>query len=488
MKKKILIAIGAAIAAIIIFIAAAGIILVLIVDKSFIESRISQALHRQVEIEKIDVSIFSFVSGIEIKKMVISNFKTAPQLAALQGKPVAADDVFAGMESLRFKVKFLPLFKKQLELKELVLSRPLINLTRSKQGVLNCDDIIGAKKQPTAEPPSKQIDLKKKVNEGHVEPAKPITADNIPVAIAVGEIGIKDGTVNYYDGEFDQKFQVYNLTTLAYDINIDPKDLARKDEVKLKIALGLKTVGPIKTGSVQSFDLTVDATGRVIPFDIKTRQLEPEIILHVAFPDGQISGLQIFNSVAAIPLLGDYLGEHISFLKGKQEWKKSKTSFVDLRYKSGRADISNGNLDLQEAKLLFAGTVNTDSKALDMNLGMVMKKEINNSVKTILAKKIDAGMRSPEVKKYVTADKLAEAALQPLLNKDGLIELKFKAGGTTKKTDVKIVQPQLDSVDGIVKKAAGNVLLETGKGAAKKLIGEEQNKIIDSTLDLLKKK
>jgi hypothetical protein len=244
----------------------------------------------------------------------------------------------------------------------------------------------------------------------------------------------------------------------------------------------------MKTGSVQSFDLTCDATGRLIPFDIKTRQLEPEIIMHAAFPDGQISGLQIFNAVAAIPLLGDYLGEHISFLKGKQEWKKSQASFVDLRYKAGRAEISNGNLDLKEAKLLFAGTVNTDSKALDMNLGMVMKKEINNSVKTTLTKKIDAGIRSPEVKKYVTADKLAEAALQALLNKDGLIELKFKAGGTTKKTDVKIVQPQLDSVDGIIKKAAGNVLLETGKGAAKKLIGEEQNKILDSTLDLLKKK
>ncbi len=488
MTKKILIAIGAAIAAIVIFIAVAGIILILIVDKSFIESKISRALHRQVKIEKIDVSIFSFVSGIEIKKIDISNFKAPAQLEALQGKPVAAGDVFAAMEALRFKVKFLPLFKKQLDLKELVLYRPVINLTRSKQGVLNCEDLIGAKKQQIAEMPAIQIDEKKKLNDGGVTTAKPLTADNIPVAIAVGEIGIKDGTVNYYDGEFDQKFQVYNLTTLAYDINIDPKDLARKDEVKLKIALGLKTIGPMKTGSVQSFDLTCDATGKLIPFDIKTRQLEPEIIMHVAFPDGQISGLQIINAVADIPLLGDYLGEHISFLKGKQEWKKSQASFVDLRYKSGRADISNGSLDLKEAELLFAGTVNTDSKALDMNLGMVMKKEINNSVKTNLTKNIDAGMCSPEVKIYVTADKLAEAALQPLLNKDGLIELKFKVGGTTKKTDVKIVQPQLDSVDGIVKKAAGNVLLETGKGAAKKLIGEEQNKILDSTLDLLRKK
>jgi uncharacterized protein involved in outer membrane biogenesis len=378
MLKKILIAIGILIAAIVIIIAAAGIIIMRVVDKPFIESRISQALNRQVKIEKIDVSIFSLVSGIEIKKMVISNFKTPPELAALKDKPMDAGDVFVDMEALHFKVRFLPLVRKQFELDELVLYSPVIHLARSKQGFLNCDDLIKSKKQQLAE----KADLNK------TEAAKPVTADDIPLAITVGEIGIKNGTINYHDGEFDQKFQVYNLTALAYDINVDPKDLAKKDDVKLKIALGLKTVGPMKTGSVQSFDITIDAAGKVIPFDTRTRLLEPEIIVHVAFPDGQINGLQIFNAVAAIPLLGDYLGEHISFLKGKQEWKNSKASYVDLRYKAGKADISNGNLDLKEAKLLFAGMVNTDSKALDIKLDMVMKKEINNAIKSTLAKKL----------------------------------------------------------------------------------------------------
>jgi hypothetical protein len=480
MLKKILIAIGLLIAAIVIIIVAAGIIIMHVVDKPFIESRISQALNRQVKIEKVDVSIFSFVSGIEIKKMVISNFKTPPELAALKDKPMEAGDVFVDMEALHFKVRFLPLIRKQFELDELVLYSPVIHLARSKQGVLNCDDLIKSKKQQL---PGKS-DLKENEDK---EAAKPVTADDVPLAITVGEIGIRNGTINYHDGEFDQKFQIYNLTTLAYDINVDPKDLAKKDEVKLKIALGLKTVGPMKTGSVQSFDITIDAAGKVIPFDTKTRQLEPEIIIHAAFPDGQINGLQIFNAMAAIPLLGDYLGEQLSSLKGKQEWKNSQASYVDLRYKAGRADISNGNLDLKEAKLLFAGMVNTDSKALDIKLDMVMKKEINNAIKSTLAKKIDAGIKNPEVKKYADANKLAEAAMQPLLNKDGLIDMKFKVGGTTKKTDVKLVEPQLDSLDGVIKKSAGNILLETGKSAGKKLIGEGQNKILENTLDLLKK-
>src|SRR4030066_937143 len=108
MFKKIIIAIGSLIATIVILTVIAGIIIIIKVDKEFIASRMSMALNRQVYIEKIDVSIFSIVSGIEIKNIAISNFKTSQQLAGLQGKPVAANDVFAGIESLRFKITFLP--------------------------------------------------------------------------------------------------------------------------------------------------------------------------------------------------------------------------------------------------------------------------------------------------------------------------------------------------------------------------------------------
>jgi hypothetical protein len=479
MFKKIFITLGAIVGAIIILVIIAGIVIMITVNKEFIESQMSKVLNRQVHIEKIDVSIFSFVSGIEIKNVAISNFKTPEQLAHLKGKPVAAGDIFVGMEALRFKVKFLPLFKKQFELKELVLYSPLINVSKNKQGVFNFDDLIKSKKAK----PEEKTSVKKKE-----EPAKQITADDLPIAISVGEIGIKNGTINYYDGEYDQKFQIYKLTTLAYDIDIDPKELQAKDIVKLKMGLGMKTIGAMKTGSVQSFDITIDATGRLIPFDLKTRQLDPEIILHIGFPYGQITGLQIFNAIASVPLLGDYLGEHISFLKGKQEWKDSKDSSLDLRYKDNKAEITNGKFDLKDAALKFAGSMNTESKALDMNLDMLMKKEINDSVKTSLAKRIDAGIKNPDVKKYADPNKLAEAAMQPLLNKDGLIDLKMKVGGTTKKTDVKLVEPKLDSLDSIIKKSAGSILMEVGKGAGKQLLKDEgQKKILDSVPNLFKK-
>ena len=475
MLKKLLIAIGVIITIIAVLIIVAGFVVYTKVDKTFISSQMSKALNRQVYIEKIDINIFSILSGIEIKNVVISNFKTPPQLENLQGKPVVSD-IFAGMESLRFKVKILPLLNRQVELKEFVLYSPVINISKNKQGILNIDDLIKSKKQ----------DKEKK------EPAKPISADDIPVAVAVGEIGIKDGTINYHDGEYDQQIKIYKLTTLLHDINIDPKNLEKKDEIKLNFGMGIKTVGALKTGSVRDFDITINATGKVIPFDVQTRLLEPEVIIHIAVPDGEITGLQVFNSIASIPILGDYLGEYISFLKDKQQWKGVRENGLDLRYKADNAQLSNGKLNLQEAKFLFDGTMNMKSKAIDMNVGMVMKKEINDAVKTSLAKRIDSLIKSPEIKKYTDSNKLAAAAMQPLINKDGMIDLKTKITGTTKNPAVQLTKPQLGSLGSVVKDAAGSVALEAGKGAAKeavkKVLNEDQQKVLEGVEGLFNKK
>ncbi len=62
MLKKIIIIGASLIAAFFLFIAIAGIIIMLKVDKGFIAAQMSKTLNRQVSIENIDVSIFSIVS------------------------------------------------------------------------------------------------------------------------------------------------------------------------------------------------------------------------------------------------------------------------------------------------------------------------------------------------------------------------------------------------------------------------------------------
>jgi len=485
MLKKLLIAVGAVIAVVVVLVVIAGVIVYKKVDRDFITAQMSRALHRQVTMDAIDINIFSVLSGIEIKKVAISNFKKPEELERLQGKPVAPNDIFTSMEAFRFKVKLLPLLKNHLELKELVLYGPVVNLSKNKKGAMNIDDLIKSKKADR----DKQDEQGSNEKAQHAgEPDKPLTADDIPVAVAVGEIGVKDGTINYHDGEFDQKFQVYRLSALAHDINIDPKDLKKKDEVKLKLAMGIKTVGAMKTGSVQSFDITIDATGRMIPFDVRTRLLEPDVRLHISVPDGEVTGLQIFNAIAAIPVLGDYLGKNISFLKEKQQWKGSNYNGLDLRYKAAKAEISNGRLDLKDAGLFFDGAMNIDTKALDMNLGVVMKGEINEGVRMALAQKIESAIKNPEVKKYVDSKNLAAIAMKPLLNKDGQIALEAKVGGTAKKPEVKLTEPQLGSLARFVQDNAGSLAIEAGKGAVKQYLKGDQQKVLDDVEGLFKRK
>ncbi len=471
--KKLGIAAGALVALIVLVFLIAGVVLYLVVDKRFIEAQIARALNRQVSIEKIDMNLFSVISGINVHGVAISNFKPPAELTELQGKPVDPSDLFAGIGMLSFKVQLLPLLKKQIELKELLLHRPVIYLSKNKQGTLNIDDLIRT--------PEKPEDAQKQ------EPAKPLSVDTLPVALVAGEVGLKDATVNYYDGKLDQSFQVYALTAFFYDIVVDPADLANKNDMKLKLDMGVKSVGPLKTGSVESFDITMNATGRVIPFDRQTRLLNPEAILHINLPDGQISGLQLFNAVTAMPIVGDYLGEYLVFLKGTQKWQNSPNSGVDLGYKAPEVRLQNGKLELTQALLGFEGLINHDTRAMDLTLEMTLAKDANAAIQAALEKKINATIKSPDIKKYARPNDLAHLALKPLLNANGAVYLKMKADGTTDKARITLLEPRLGSLGDLVQSQAGAAAFETGKKAVKELLDEDSKKVLEGVEELFKR-
>ncbi len=470
MLKMIAKIVGGFVGIIVLLVVIASAAIIFIVNKGLVEDQMKKALNRHVQIQDVKVGIFSVLSGIEVKGVAISNFKTEKQLEALKGKPVAANDLFVGMESLRLKLKFLPLLKRNFELKEMVLYSPRVNIARSKAGQFNFADLTRPKKLTAEE----REELAKK----DAEPSKPLTADDLPVAVNIGEVGIRNGTINYYDGKFDQRFQVYKLTAVVSRIAVDPKNLAGKNNARIKLFMGVKTVGPIKTGSVQSFDITFDVTGNAKPFDLKTRRLDPEISLHAGSPDGQITGLQIFNTIAGNDVLKKYIGDQLSFLKGKQSWKGSKLAYVDLWYKAGVAKLSNGNLKLKECRLLFDGMTNTQTGGLDVNLELELLKSRNDAIRVGIRKQVESGLKKLGATKYAKADKIAETAMKPLLNENGMVYMKFKVAGTTGKPETKLTHPQLGSLDSLIKEVAGDVVKEAAKDAGKKLIEDGGKKLM----------
>ncbi len=465
--KWVAIVIGSVLALIII----ASIVLMLVITKDMIAQQMEKALNRHVTIEKIDVSIFSVVSGIEVKGVAISNFKTPQQLQALKGKPVDKNDLFVGLDSFTFKLKFMPLLQGKFELRELLLTGPKINITRYPSGAFNFSDLIKPSKE------EKKVEEVKKE-----EPAKPLTADTLPVGITVGKVGIEKGVITFVDQSLKQTVQLYNLNAFVHDIEIDPKDLAKNNQVKVKLDIGIKTIGKTSGGSVQSFDIGLASRGTVKPFDIKTRILNPEISLKAGSPYGTMTGLQIFDAIKSNETLANYTGK-FEFLSKDVKWKNG---YVDIWYKGGLLKITNGKISTDDYAGNFKADINLNTKAINADIDMTLNEKHNKSIYNGIEKNASKLIKG-DVAKYVKPDKVAEKAFGYLTNKDGKVFLQFAVTGTMDKPKTKLVAPKLPSLMDIIKDLGGDVA-DVAKEKAKEKAAETTQKAVEKGTEKAKEK
>jgi hypothetical protein len=470
--------------AVLLLIIAAGVAVMMIVDKPFIESMMEKNLRRQVRIGEVNAGFFSAVSGIEVRDVKISNFKSSDSIESLKGKPVSDNDIFASIGSLNIKLSIPPLLQRKVVLNELMLYNPVVNIVRYKSGAFNFSDLL-VKKELT---PEEKAELEKRMREKAARPrdAKPLSADDIPVAVSTGSIGMQDGKVNFHDLISGQKLQIYKVTAKVYDIIIDPADLEKSNNVSVKFFAGIKTVGRQESGSVESFDIGLDLNGRVIPFDKKTRLLNPEIFIKAGSPYGKATGLQIFNEMMNLEQFAKYSGK-LDFLGKEMDWKNG---YVKIHYKNNILTLEEGKITTKDYALTFGGKVNVVSLGLDLTSEMKFAEKNTAKVKAHTAKAADK-LIVGKSREYVKADKVADMAVKPMLNEKGEIFLKYGIKGTASKPVVKLLQPKLESLNDIVKKVlkdAGGEALSQVKDAAKDKAAE---KIEDKAKDVkskLKKK
>ncbi|HPS57870.1 MAG TPA: AsmA family protein [Spirochaetota bacterium] len=485
--KRILKWTGISFGIVILLIIAAGIAAMIIVDKPFIETQMEKQLHRQVRIGDVSGSLFSAVSGFSVSDVKISNYRTEKAIAALKGKPVAAADTFASMKSFKFRISIPPLLSGKFVLNEIMLYEPVINIVRYKSGAFNFSDLLVTKKLTPAE----QAELERKLKEEaeaakNQPPSKPLKADDIPVAINIGSIGMQDGSVNFNDMTSEQKINLYKVTAKVYDITIDPANLEKNDSIQLKVFTGIKTVSRPKSGSVESFDIGFDITGTVIPFDKKTRLLNPEISLKAGSPYGKMTGLQVFNEMMNVEQLAKYCGK-FDFLQKDVHWKNG---YVFIHYKDNIATLKDGKIGNDDYAMTFGGKVNVASMNLDLATDMALAKKHTDTVKSRTQKTADK-LITGKTRDYLKAEDVADAAVKPMVNDKGEIYLKYTVRGTASKPEVKMVHPQLGSLADIVKsmaKEAAGKVVDKAADAAKDKAKEEAAKKTDKAKDKAGKK
>ncbi len=483
--KKVLKWAGIFFGGILILIIGAGIAAMIIIDKPFVEGQMEKQLHRQVRIGDVSGGLFSAVSGFSVKDVKISNFKSDKDIEALKGKPVADGDIFTSMKAFNFKVSIPPLLSRRFVLKELMLIGPQINVVRYKSGAFNFSDLLVSKPMT----PEEKAELEKKMREEAAEPkeeSKPLKADDIPVAVNIGSVGMEEGNINFTDLTSGQKLNIYKVTAKVFDISIDPKNLEKNDNISLKVFAGIKTLSRPESGSVQSFDIAFDITGNVIPFDKKTRIMNPEIFVKAGSPYGSVTGLQIFNEMVNVEQIAKYSGK-FDFLKKELDWKNG---YVKVHYKNNVVTLSDGKFANDDYALTFGGTVNIASMNLNLNSDMTLAKKNTDKVKAQTSK-LAVKYITGKAKDYIKPEAVADAAVKPMLNENGEIFLKYAVKGSASKPDVKLLHPELgslsDVVKDILKDVAGDVA-DKAKDAAKDKAEKEASKQAEKGEKKAKKK
>ncbi len=454
---------------VVVLLVAAAVVAILTINKDMVAKQMEKSLNRKVTIGAIKVSIFSVVSGIDVENVRISNHKKPERIAEM--KEVTDNDLFVSLKAFRFKLKFGSLLKKKFELTELTLYEPKAFIVRYPDGSLNISDLMQAK--PKEETEKQPVEKK--------GPTKPLSADDLPVSIAIGKIGAEDGSLSFYDVRTGQNISVYGVTMLIHDIAINPKMLEKEDQVKITIRAGVKTVGTVRTESVKSFDITFAVDGIVKPFDLTTRLLNPEISLTAGSPKGMITGLQIFESMKNVQALEKYCGR-LSFLKDELVWADAK---VGIWYKENTVKLSDGIIKTDDGNISFNGAVNTASKAIDLNTGVILADKHKESIKKGVTDQVGKGIKSLKLDKYLKPEDVAETAMKYVLNEKGQIELVFEVKGTMSKPSTTLVTPKLPTSDELVKDASKSVQ-NLVKDAAQKEVDKQTDKLKKDATDKLK--
>ena len=153
--------------------------------RGLIVEQVSLRLHREVRLKRVDLSV---VRGLVVEGLEISE------------KPDFKAGVFAGVESLRLRILWLPLLRRQVVIDEIMLSRPSLSLVRLKPGVFNFSDLLAApdKTSPGASSPG----------------------TSLPFDLQAGKIMLEGGRIAYEDHAAGVQWRLTQMRVLATQMSL----------------------------------------------------------------------------------------------------------------------------------------------------------------------------------------------------------------------------------------------------------------------------
>jgi len=299
--------------------------------KAMLLARMSETLHRQVEIGSISIGL----RGLKVK-----GFKVSEEPSFDKGTFVQAGEFLV-------RPKLLPLLKKQISISEVTLISPKINITRRADGSFNFSDLMVKKVTET-----KKEEKVEKVEKRPPAKVKPMAFSFLVsrVSISGGEVKFVDRTPQKLSADLKNiNLSVYGISlispffveasfdgvkeklegSLAFKGSIDIK------EEKIKIKEALANIGGAGIGATGNIERFMKPESLSFAVNIKDKGFALEKLSRTfAFPgDIRISGEPDINTDVSGSL--KKIG-----IKGNVGLGKVEASFKDLFYKP--SDMAGG--------------------------------------------------------------------------------------------------------------------------------------------------
>jgi len=439
--------------------------------KDLIESQIEKQINRDVEIGELSLKIFSLEPAIRIQNLVIANELLTEK------KQTKSKDPFVKINTIKLLLHIKPLLKGQFQLEALLVKSPEIKIIRYANGQFNFSDLLKSKEKSENKAPKKSqtektesvqtAPEKQKTTENKESPdksdkPKQFCADDLPVQILIGKVGIEKAHIQVFDQEYQQIIHINKLDVLFKNININPKNLEKENIIQFDTNMNIKTEGKLKSGWAKSFDFDIMCEAEIHPFNAKTRRLDPQAIIKTGSPSGVVSGLQVYETIRS--KLSDFKLTELDFLKEELRWRKG---VINLIANQEQVQLNEGIFQLENMAINLDGKYLIKTKALDIALDILLPDEeqqkLERSLKSFIEKQIPYQHR-----RYVNIDEINKSILESLVAKDGRIHLIFAISGPANKPDVRLLQPQLPAIDSIVTDTLKNIKSQLLDQARKK--------------------
>jgi uncharacterized protein involved in outer membrane biogenesis len=295
-------------------------------NKGYFLDQAQSALGRKVSVGEVGVTLWN---GIGLR---LNNFALSDDASFSSGDFVRAED-------LQINVKLLPLLRKELQIKRVILHDPVIGIIRNQKGEYNFSSIGKPEKEKEKLP----------------EKEAPEPSRKVPLLLLVSLVDISGGEVRYLDRQ-----ERIDLSVKQIDLRVKDLDFGRPFAVELSAALfsekqNLKAqtrVGPLRP-EAEVGEVPVEGEINIDPVDIdKLKSAVPKIT--AALPkDLALSGifrakeLRFQGTLKKIALNGSVDGTDGAIAFGKTFGKAPGVPLVV----SADAQVADGAVSLRQAKV-----------------------------------------------------------------------------------------------------------------------------------------